>query len=179
MSPWQKAAAHKISYNLPRKLPPSGESTRVPAHKPSVLSASWGFRQFCSLQLHHLSAGLFDPVKETDRLRKQEAKVQKALAGLQGRLANRRFLDNAAPAVVQEVKQQQVGRLPCGRLMSRWPLLPAGGGNSVIPAAGMSSHTSVCGICKTASCMNMLHMCGHNRNFGNLSGCPSTIVQQV
>ncbi len=54
-------------------------------------------------------AGLFDPVKETDRLRKQEAKVQKALAGLQGRLANRRFLDNAAPAVVQEVKQQQVG----------------------------------------------------------------------
>ena len=48
-------------------------------------------------------------MKETDRLRKQEAKVQKALAGLQGRLANRRFLDNAAPAVVQEVKQQQVG----------------------------------------------------------------------
>ena len=56
-----------------------------------------------------LCAGLFDPAKETDRLRKQEAKVQKALAGLQGRLANRSFLDNAAPAVVQEVRQQQVG----------------------------------------------------------------------
>ena len=60
----------------------------------------------------HVRAGLFDPVKETDRLRKQEAKVQKALAGLQGRLANRSFLDNAAPAVVQEVRQQQVGVKP-------------------------------------------------------------------
>ena len=61
----------------------------------------------CHLQLH---TGLFDAAKETDRLRKQEAKVQKALAGLQGRLANRSFLDNAAPAVVEEVKQQQVTR---------------------------------------------------------------------
>ena len=59
-------------------------------------------------------AGLFDAAKETDRLQKQEAKVQKALAGLQGRLANRSFLDNAAPAVVQEVKQQQVIVITCG-----------------------------------------------------------------
>jgi valyl-tRNA synthetase len=57
--------------------------------------------------------GLFDAAKETDRLRKQEAKVQKALAGLQGRLANRSFLDNAAPAVVEEVRQQQVDGLKC------------------------------------------------------------------
>ena len=34
--------------------------------------------------------------------------MEKALGGLQARLSNKKFVDNAAPAVVEEVKQQQV-----------------------------------------------------------------------
>ena len=37
--------------------------------------------------------------------------MEKALGGLQARLSNSKFVDNAAPAVVEEVKQQQVRAL--------------------------------------------------------------------
>lgn len=49
-------------------------------------------------------AGLFDPAKEADRLRKQQAKLQKELGALQGRLGNASFVDKAPPAVVNEVR---------------------------------------------------------------------------
>ena len=51
-------------------------------------------------------------------MRKQEAKVEKVLAGLEARLSNRKFLDNAAAAVVGEVQQQQVrcGAMPKGEV---------------------------------------------------------------
>ena len=49
-------------------------------------------------------AGLFDPAKEADRLRKQQAKLQKELGALQGRLGNASFVDKAPPAVVDEVR---------------------------------------------------------------------------
>lgn len=51
-------------------------------------------------------AGLFDAKKETQRLQKQQAKLEKELQGLQGRLSNPKFIQNAKPDVVQTVQQQ-------------------------------------------------------------------------
>lgn len=51
-------------------------------------------------------AGLFDATKEIDRLGKQQAKVEKALAGLQARLSNASFVDKAPANVVDEVRAE-------------------------------------------------------------------------
>ena len=51
-------------------------------------------------------AGLFDAKKEEQRLKKQQAKLEKDLQGLQGRLKNPKFVQNAKPDVVQTVQQQ-------------------------------------------------------------------------
>jgi valyl-tRNA synthetase len=51
-------------------------------------------------------AGLFDAAKEIQRLGKQQDKAIKELAGLQGRLGNSKFLENAPDDVVQEVRAQ-------------------------------------------------------------------------
>jgi valyl-tRNA synthetase len=53
-------------------------------------------------------AGLFDAQKEAERLRKQQAKLEKEVAGLAGRLSNPRFLENAQAQVVDETRQAQV-----------------------------------------------------------------------
>lgn len=50
--------------------------------------------------------GLFDAAKEIQRLEKQQEKVVKELSGLEGRLSNAKFVENAPHRVVQEVKDQ-------------------------------------------------------------------------
>lgn len=52
-------------------------------------------------------AGLFDPEKEAERLRKQQAKLEKEQKGLSGRLSNPKFLEKAQPQVVEEARQAQ------------------------------------------------------------------------
>ena len=49
--------------------------------------------------------GLFDANKEQQRLQKQQAKLEKDLQGLQGRLKNPKFVQNAKPEVVKEAQQ--------------------------------------------------------------------------
>lgn len=49
-------------------------------------------------------AGLFDAAKERARLAKQEGKLSKELAALEGRLGNKGFVDKAPAAVVAEVE---------------------------------------------------------------------------
>lgn len=44
--------------------------------------------------------------KEIERLQKQQAKLEKELGALQGRLSNKKFVDKAPEKVVAEVKQQ-------------------------------------------------------------------------
>ncbi len=51
-------------------------------------------------------AGLFDVEKEVARLLKQREKVEKDLAGVAARMANKKFLDKAPPHVVAEVQAQ-------------------------------------------------------------------------
>ncbi|KAL4451165.1 hypothetical protein ABPG77_009237 [Micractinium sp. CCAP 211/92] len=51
-------------------------------------------------------AGLFDAAKEIERLQKQQAKLEKELAGLNGRLSNPKFVDKAPEKVVAEARQQ-------------------------------------------------------------------------
>ncbi|KAL4422888.1 hypothetical protein ABPG75_009085 [Micractinium tetrahymenae] len=51
-------------------------------------------------------AGLFDAAKEIERLQKQQAKLEKELAGLNGRLSNPKFVDKAPEQVVAEARQQ-------------------------------------------------------------------------
>jgi valyl-tRNA synthetase len=50
--------------------------------------------------------GLFDASKEVARLRKQRGKAEKELVGLEGRLKNPKFVDNAAQKVVSEACAQ-------------------------------------------------------------------------
>ena len=56
-------------------------------------------------QLHIPCSGLFDAKKEQQRLQKQQAKLEKELQGLQSRLKNPKFVQNAKPEVVKEVQQ--------------------------------------------------------------------------
>lgn len=42
------------------------------------------------------AAGLFDASKEIERLEKQRGKVEKELAGLEARLANKKFVDKVS-----------------------------------------------------------------------------------
>ena len=49
-------------------------------------------------------AGLFDAAKETERLQKQAAKIEKELAALNGRLGNAKFMDKAPEKVVAEAR---------------------------------------------------------------------------
>ena len=51
------------------------------------------------------NAGLFDAQKEQQRLEKQQVKLEKDLQGLQGRLKNPKFVQNAKPEVVKEAQQ--------------------------------------------------------------------------
>lgn len=51
-------------------------------------------------------AGLFDAAKETVRLQKQQAKIEKELAALNGRLGNKKFMDKAPEKVVAEARAQ-------------------------------------------------------------------------
>lgn len=51
-------------------------------------------------------AGLFDAAKEIERLQKQQSKLEKELAGLNGRLSNPKFVDKAPEKVVAEARQQ-------------------------------------------------------------------------
>ncbi|CAL5223969.1 g6577 [Coccomyxa viridis] len=53
-------------------------------------------------------AGLFDVDKEVARLNKQREKLEKDLAGVLGRINNKKFMDKAPPKVVAETMQQKV-----------------------------------------------------------------------
>lgn len=57
-------------------------------------------------QLACTAAGLFDAAKELQRLQKQRDRISKELQGLQGRLQNGKFLQNAKPDVVAAAKKQ-------------------------------------------------------------------------
>ena len=74
-------------------------------------------------QLVVLVAGLFDAQKEVERLTKQQQKIEKELAGLQGRLSNPKFVEKAKPGVVEEVRQQQVRGLASCSCLSAGPFL--------------------------------------------------------
>jgi valyl-tRNA synthetase len=50
--------------------------------------------------------GLFDAGKEVQRLEKQRGKVDKELSGLQGRLSNAQFVNNAPRPVVEQARTQ-------------------------------------------------------------------------
>ncbi|CAL8463583.1 g3117 [Coccomyxa elongata] len=52
-------------------------------------------------------AGLFDVAKEVARLNKQREKAEKDLAGVAGRMANKKFMDNAPPQVVADTMRQK------------------------------------------------------------------------
>lgn len=52
-------------------------------------------------------AGLFDVAKEVARLNKQKEKLERDLAGVAGRMANHKFMDNAPPAVVADTLRQK------------------------------------------------------------------------
>ncbi|KAK9917842.1 hypothetical protein WJX75_008794 [Coccomyxa subellipsoidea] len=52
-------------------------------------------------------AGLFDVAKEVARLNKQKEKLERDLAGAAGRMANRKFMDSAPPAVVADTLRQK------------------------------------------------------------------------
>ncbi len=54
-----------------------------------------------------LHAGLFDVEKEIARLNKQREKLEKDLAAVAGRVANKKFMDKAPPKVVAETLQQK------------------------------------------------------------------------
>lgn len=54
-----------------------------------------------------LHAGLFDVDKEIARLQKQRDKLEKDLAAVAGRMANKAFMDKAPPKVVAETLQQK------------------------------------------------------------------------
>jgi valyl-tRNA synthetase len=51
--------------------------------------------------------GLFDINKEIARLSKQREKIEKDLAAVSGRMANKKFMDKAPPKVVAETLQQR------------------------------------------------------------------------
>ena len=65
-------------------------------------------------------AGLFDPAKETERLRRQQGKLEKEVAALAGRLSNQKFLERASPTVVAEARQQQVTEHRGAPVCLRW-----------------------------------------------------------
>ena len=52
--------------------------------------------------------GCFDVDKEVARLNKQREKLEKDLAGVLGRINNKKFMDKAPPKVVAETVQQKV-----------------------------------------------------------------------
>ncbi len=67
----------------------------------------------CSLlptRVSHLSSTCLpfpaSAAKEIERLQKQQAKLEKELAGLNGRLSNPKFVDKAPEKVVAEARQQ-------------------------------------------------------------------------
>ena len=53
-------------------------------------------------------AGLFDVNKEVARLNKQREKLEKDLAGVLGRINNKKFMDKAPPKIIAETMQQKV-----------------------------------------------------------------------
>jgi len=63
-------------------------------------------------QLHIPLAGIVDRVKETERIKRDLAKLVKQRGALQERLANQAFMKRAAPEVVSETKTQErdIGR---------------------------------------------------------------------
>ncbi len=76
--------------------PSLGARTKYACHKQILV---W------PLCVHMSIAGLFDANKEQQRLQKQQAKLEKDLQGLQGRLKNPKFVQNAKPEVVKEAQQ--------------------------------------------------------------------------
>ena len=76
--------------------PSLGACTKYPCHKQILV---WP-------QCVHMSiSGLFDANKEQQRLQKQQAKLEKDLQGLRGRLKNPKFVQNAKSEVVKEAQQ--------------------------------------------------------------------------
>jgi valyl-tRNA synthetase len=58
------------------------------------------------LEVYLPLAGLADPVKEIARLTKQQAKMEKEIAGLAGRVNSPSFTDKAPPAVVEKARKE-------------------------------------------------------------------------
>ena len=84
----------------------SSVSSTPPAE---VASAPENFVQIIvneSLEVYLPLAGLADPVKEVERLSKQEAKMQKDFDGLSGRVNSPSFVDKAPAAVVEKARKE-------------------------------------------------------------------------
>ena len=73
----------------------------VPHNPDTVRSVVRGF------QVHVPLAGVVDRSQETERVRRDLAKLVKQRGSLQSRLANAAFVERAAPAVVEEARNQE------------------------------------------------------------------------
>ena len=72
------------------------------AHAPDTVR-----RVVREFQVHVPLAGIVDREKETDRVRRDLAKLVKQRGALQSRLANSAFVERAAPKVVEEARSQE------------------------------------------------------------------------
>ena len=72
------------------------------AHAPDTVR-----RVVREFQVHVPLAGIVDREKETDRVRRDLAKLVKQRGALQSRLANSAFVERAAPEVVEEARSQE------------------------------------------------------------------------
>ena len=85
------------------------QSSVTSAPPPEVASAPENYVQIIvneSLEVYLPLAGLADPVKEVERLSKQEAKMQKNVEGLAGRVNSPNFADKAPAAVVEKARKE-------------------------------------------------------------------------
>lgn len=69
------------------------------------------------IEIHVSLAGLFDPAKEKEGLTKEQANLEKFVAGLEAKLGNEQFVAKAPPAVIDEQKaklkdaQEKLGKI--------------------------------------------------------------------
>jgi len=86
------------------------ENSSVSSAPPAEVSSSpENFVQIIvneNLEVYLPLAGLADPVKEVERLSKQEAKMQKDFDGLSGRVNSPSFVDKAPAAVVEKARKE-------------------------------------------------------------------------
>ena len=85
-------------------------TSSVAASPPEAAAADPGAFVQCvvseSVEVWLPLSGIVDPAKETERLGKQRAKLEKEAAGLAGRLASPAFAEKAPAAVVEKSRKE-------------------------------------------------------------------------